>query len=281
MTLFLGHHDITILFYCLFAAAFINAGFYLFGQLRLERYIRKNREELYEKLGRPVTGIRRYYSLEEIKASLLKTKYILYGDFSEIPDEKLRRLAKQLRFSAFFHIVAVCLIMCTIPLMHSSKVNYGSPGTERAGMVAAAYDSYKQGRYTEALNLLNQVLEKYPDDFSGYYYRAFVLEKTGRYDDALDDFIRCAEIKQDSFDVFLHIDWILSRRQQWNDVIRYWDMYISHNPGNARAYLERGGAYWHMHDIENAMHDAEKACELGNREGCLRYRQAKKRIETL
>ncbi len=279
MTLFLGHYDITIPFYFLFAAAFINAVFYLYGQWKLVRYIKENRKELYEKLGRPVTRIKRYYSPEEIKASLLKTKYILFGDFREIPDEKLRRLAERLRFSAFFHLAALCLIMCTMSFTHTSR----STQSKRAGsgMISAAYNTCVQGNCSEALEMLNQVLEKHPGDFSGHYYRAFVFEKIKQYDKALNDLVECARARPDSLDVFLHIDWILSRRSRWDEVVRYWNIYINTRPDDARAYLERGGAYWHMQDIEHAISDARKACELGSTEGCRRYQQARVRAENL
>ena len=274
----LNGYDITVPFNCLFAAAFLNVIYYLYNKWRLVNYIKENRERLYRRLGSPKVDFRPEGTLEDWISMISQTKYIHFGDFSQIADETYVRLAKRLRLSATFHIISICGLMCTMPFIHSSSK--GPSGTGSGGMISAAYSSYKQGRYHEALNLLDQPIEKYPGDFSGYYYRAFVFEKMGRYHDALSDFVRCSKIKPDSREIFLHIDWILSRNQQWDEVIRHWNRYLRDNPNDARAYLERGGAYWHMQNLENAMHDAEKACELGNEEGCLRYRQAKLRLGT-
>ena len=47
-----------------------------------------------------------------------------------------------------------------------------------------------------------------------------------------------------------------------------WDRFLTLDPDNADAYLERSGAYFYKGDQEAALRDAEKSCKLGSSEGC-------------
>jgi tetratricopeptide (TPR) repeat protein len=42
---------------------------------------------------------------------------------------------------------------------------------------------------------------------------------------------------------------------------------------HAEAYLERSGTYYHKKDFTRSLQDLKQACDLGNKEGCKRYKQ--------
>lgn len=52
-----------------------------------------------------------------------------------------------------------------------------------------------------------------------------------------------------------------------------WTAYLARHPNEGRAYLERGGANFHLGKRAEARADAAKACELGVSEGCEREKQ--------
>ena len=89
----------------------------------------------------------------------------------------------------------------------------------------------------------------------------------------MSDVKKSIELNPRHFESYLILDSILARKGKFNDIINYWSKLIELEPKNARAYLERGGAYYHKGDLRAALIDAKKSCELGNNEGCKRFKQ--------
>jgi tetratricopeptide (TPR) repeat protein len=60
----------------------------------------------------------------------------------------------------------------------------------------------------------------------------------------------------------------MARRGEFGLIVRAWDHYLANSPGDARAYLERGGAHLHAGHTPQALADLEKACAMGSADGC-------------
>jgi tetratricopeptide (TPR) repeat protein len=75
------------------------------------------------------------------------------------------------------------------------------------------------------------------------------------------------------FSAFKKLDQLLAPKRKFSKITKHWDRFIEINPDHGRAYLERGGAYFHLKKLTGAHSDATKACELGVTEGCTRARQ--------
>jgi hypothetical protein len=71
------------------------------------------------------------------------------------------------------------------------------------------------------------------------------------------------------------VDYALLERKQFDKIASYWDQFIALEPDHARAYLERSGTYCHKRDYVNSLKDLKAACDLGNEEGCERYKKYK------
>ena len=266
------------LFYLLFALAWINGFLYLHGYRKLVRFIGGQRPDLYDRLGQPPLRPRRWYAPDEIKAILATLGYILRGDFQAMDDQTHTRLARWLRLGVICQFFLLAAVFFLLPWTWSGSCTPDRTAATRQtsqSLVTMAWQEHQQGRYDQALQLLDRAVTEDPDDFSGHYYRAFVLEKMERYDEALTEFIRCIGMRPDQYDLYAHIDWILTRRGQWDDIVQYWSRYLEQHPDDARAWLERGGAYWRSGQVDRAASDAKRACDLGSREGCRRYRQAR------
>jgi tetratricopeptide (TPR) repeat protein len=139
--------------------------------------------------------------------------------------------------------------------------------------VNMAYALSQKGKVNEAIKVLNEALENGSDDFEAYFYRGVFYEKIKEYDKALHDFEESVALNPNYYESYRHIDWHYTRQQRFEKVIDFWDIFLDQNPEHANAYLERGGAYYHLNNMEKAMDDAEKACAFGNEEGCFRYKQ--------
>ncbi len=144
---------------------------------------------------------------------------------------------------------------------------------QAARHISAGYDFYIKAKFAEASAEYNQALEIEPDNQQAYFYRGLVFIKTREYDRALADLKGSIELDPRHFDSYLYLDWLLTRQGDGDRVVQSWSAFIQLEPENARAYLERGGAYYHLGNQQAARADAKKSCELGNAEGCLRFRQ--------
>ena len=68
-------------------------------------------------------------------------------------------------------------------------------------------------------------------------------------------------------------DYELARERRFAEILPIWDRYLSLHPGDGPAYLERGGTYFNLGRRAEAHADAQRACDLGVNQGCVRARQ--------
>jgi tetratricopeptide (TPR) repeat protein len=64
------------------------------------------------------------------------------------------------------------------------------------------------------------------------------------------------------------LDYALAAQRRFDEVVKLWDDFLSRHPTEGRAFLGRGGAYYHLRRLREAHADAQKACELGVSEAC-------------
>jgi len=142
----------------------------------------------------------------------------------------------------------------------------------------AAYNFYKQGDFLNALAEYNKAIENDPNNNQAYYNRGVTFLKTGENDKALSDFKRSIELDPHHFQSYRNLDWVLFKQREWETIINYWSEFIQLEPEHAQAYLERGGAYYHQGNWDAALKDVKESCDLGNSEGCMRYKQLKEKM---
>lgn len=83
----------------------------------------------------------------------------------------------------------------TIVAMGGRRGRAFTPSGWEWSFVANAYG--RQGREEEALAVMREGIERYPDAWHGYYNLACLEAKTGRHDDALASLRRAAELAPD------------------------------------------------------------------------------------
>jgi tetratricopeptide (TPR) repeat protein len=108
-------------------------------------------------------------------------------------------------------------------------------------------------------------------NFEPYYWRGLVFYRLEQFTSALSDLDLAIGINPHHFESYRMVDYILAKDQQWDKIISYWDRFLELEPYHADAYLERAGIHYHNKDLNNALIDLEKSCELGNQEACKRY----------
>jgi len=132
----------------------------------------------------------------------------------------------------------------------------------------------------------NAAIEKYdatlrldPDNADVYYWRARAFLNKNQLDPARQDLEKAIVLDTNKFEYYKLIDWVLAQRRDWKQIIAYWDQYIALNPTDDRAYVERGGAYYHMGNMESAVNNAKIAADMGNPQGKEAYEKFRHRVE--
>jgi tetratricopeptide (TPR) repeat protein len=131
-----------------------------------------------------------------------------------------------------------------------------------------------------AMGMFNLAVRIGPENESAYYCRAMAYVNKNDMDTAYSDLQKAIELKPDYFKAYYYLDnYVLSKRKDWVKIISYWDKYIALHPEDARAYVERSGAYYYSHNLEAALRDAKHAADLGNENGKRIYEKYKKGVK--
>ena len=141
------------------------------------------------------------------------------------------------------------------------------------------YELDKNGKPKEAVEEYDAALRLTPERAVLYDRRARAFINQHQYDAAIDDLKKAIELDPGEFAYYLLMDWVLAKRKDWNQIIEYWNQYIRLNPTHSRAYVERGGAYFHSGDIKSAVRDAKIAADMGNLDGRQIYEKYRHAVE--
>jgi len=113
-----------------------------------------------------------------------------------------------------------------------------------------------------------QIASAAADGTDGHYARGRAHVRTGDKQAALAEFEAAVRQNPSHFDAVLSIDLLLAPRGEWDTIIGHWTNYLAYQPGDGRAYLERGGANHQKGDLKAARADIVTACELGSEQAC-------------
>ncbi|MDH5786036.1 MAG: tetratricopeptide repeat protein [Chromatiales bacterium] len=141
------------------------------------------------------------------------------------------------------------------------------------------YEQYKQHDPESSIETFTVAIRANPDDASLYYRRGRSLIEQNKFEAAIEDIKKAIELNPDDYEYYLLLDWLLAKQRDWDQIISYWDQYIARNPDYSRAYVERGGAYFHKGDMKTALEDAKRAADMGNVEGKEAYDRIKGRVQ--
>lgn len=143
------------------------------------------------------------------------------------------------------------------------------------GLVYEADRTRRRGDEQAAVRLLDLAAELAPDDPRVTRQRGWTILGDAAAPDAIAELEAAVRREPDSFDARRRLDYALSRQRRWDRVVPIWDEYLAAHPDDGRAYLERGGAYFHLGKMAEAKADARRACERGVSEGCVREKQVR------
>jgi tetratricopeptide (TPR) repeat protein len=144
-------------------------------------------------------------------------------------------------------------------------------------LVYKGHQLYKQKDYANALERYNLAEQCDASHAETYYWRGVLFSHQGNLASAERDLENAVQLNPRHFDSYRSLDWVLAKQGKWDAVVEHWNRFLELEPNHAKAYLERGGTFFHEGDLKRAFEDAQKACQLGEQEACARSESLRQR----
>lgn len=159
-------------------------------------------------------------------------------------DDKKAEKKKKLKWGAFGIAAVLFVIIAVSVYRQAAQQAYEE---EKDAAFSPAKEKLDAGSYEDAIDLLTDLTDQYPEDYRGYEYLAEAYEAAGQYQDALDTLSDGILNVEDDDDSSWHIDYFdseydrISREKDYSEAI-----------ASAQASVEAG-------NIEQAQADYETA----------------------
>jgi tetratricopeptide (TPR) repeat protein len=120
----------------------------------------------------------------------------------------------------------------------------------------------------QAVVSYGKAIEVKPGCTAAYYWRGLASWKLKNTDLAYSDFEKAIRLDPHDFKCYQMMDNLLATQKRWDEIIEHWNRFLSLEPNNGDAYLERAGTYRHKGNMQSALADLRSACGLGNQKAC-------------
>ncbi|MFH1321423.1 MAG: tetratricopeptide repeat protein [Bacteroidota bacterium] len=118
--------------------------------------------------------------------------------------------------------------------------------------------------FHEAIKDFSKVIEIDPDYSPAYYNRGNVKAVLQYYEEAKRDFGTAIQLDPDNSEIYLKRGNVCVVLKDYNNAIKDFDTAIELNPNNPIYYYNRAGSMYYLNDIEKACDGWHKALELGH-----------------
>jgi tetratricopeptide (TPR) repeat protein len=125
----------------------------------------------------------------------------------------------------------------------------------------------------QAIDNYTLALRFFHENAEANCWRGIAYQRTGNPEAALADLKNAININPRLYDAYKGLDDLLFKQGQLDEIIESWTQFLRLEPGNANAYFERSGTYFHKKDLASAIRDLKRSCELGNNQACQRTEQ--------
>jgi tetratricopeptide (TPR) repeat protein len=130
---------------------------------------------------------------------------------------------------------------------------------EKEQMQARYVKIYQQGRYREAIKVLDSFLVKHPDDAMTWLDRAVTEEMYYDYRGALRDYKKVVQLEPDAPDGYFLSALLQDKLGWYKEAVRNYTETVRCEPSNADAYCFRGIIYKRWGKIKEAEADFNRA----------------------
>lgn len=153
----------------------------------------------------------------------------------------------------------VLMSLCCLMLM-------ALPAWAGQALLAKGMEAQKAGRHEEALKLLNEYVDRYPQMTEARYYRALALIGLGRNKEALEDVDKALVDDPNNVKFLMAKGTILVGLQRRPEAILIFTQVMKCDPRNAEACKERGDCLAQEGQFAESIADLNRAARLDPRD---------------
>jgi hypothetical protein len=129
--------------------------------------------------------------------------------------------------------------------------------------------------WKNSIDLWGYVIEKEPDAVPlAYYNRGLAYVKNGQFGRAMADFGKTIELDPSDYRAYNNLGVMYGQLGQFDRAIECFSITLYLNKDYDVAYMNRGKFYDKTGNRERAVADYQKACDLGNTNGCRALQRA-------
>jgi len=129
----------------------------------------------------------------------------------------------------------------------------------------------KLGKYSEAKDIYNYLISKYPDSFWIHMDLAYYYICNNKYDEAIIECNKARKMKSSETYCIIMYVYILLQKMEYGKAIEELSSFVNLNPKYELAHEYMGYAYFGMNDYNNAIKYLNKAKMLGGKSGELYF----------
>ncbi|MBI3378917.1 MAG: tetratricopeptide repeat protein [Nitrospirae bacterium] len=132
-----------------------------------------------------------------------------------------------------------------------------------------AYNNKRQ--FDRAIEDFNKAIAINPNDAEAYYNRGLAYENKGQYNMVVEDYSRAIAINPNhalAYIAYIGRGAAYDKKGQYDMALEDYNRAIVINPNLALAYTGRGLVYYMKGNMGRAISDFQKACDMGNENGC-------------
>lgn len=120
--------------------------------------------------------------------------------------------------------------------------------------------------------------------YENYHLRSRIHFEKKDFEAAADDLQTAYHLNPTNAEILRWQEWAATHllnlghnifKTDLNQAVEKYHFSLMFDPENTEAYYWRTVAYWHQNRLDLAMDDLKKSCDMGNKEACDRYLQAK------
>lgn len=141
--------------------------------------------------------------------------------------------------------------------------------------IQLAHRLFNQKKYDEALSEYNRAISIDPHKDSAYYWRGQLLINRGKYESGIKDLKKALDLAPSNKRAYASMGWAYGQMSRYEEGIDSLTRYLEFKPDDGWAYYQRGHYFYKKGQMDMALKDARKSCDLGYKDGCEIYERFK------
>lgn len=170
-----------------------------------------------------------------------------------------------------------------IPMESQARIRFGyteemtitlrkvPPKLENDKNLAKGIELFGEGKYNEAIESFEKVVEKFPDNIEGYYNLGLSYLRKGDVDPAIASFEKAAELNPEALPIFLALGEAYFSKGENEKAIESYQQAITIDPENPGAHYNLGMVYYKLNRTEHALLSFDKCIEFAPENATAHY----------